>query len=147
MMELQDNNKINLFSFSFFKFFLAGIVSIIVFTSLYNFLLNPFSQNNQNMTVIHLSTFKLLRAIFLVPFIEEIIFRWGIQNLFKRLSNSNTVAILFTSLIFAYVHKDTLFLPYFFNSLVYGFMYMKTGKSLKMPVFLHMTNNLLSFLG
>lgn len=146
MTELQENNKLKLFSLSFLKLFIVGILSIIFFTILFNFLFNPFSQNNQSMTVAPLSTFRVLRSIFLTPFIEEVIFRLGIQNLFKSLSKSNVIAILFTSLIFAYVHNDTMFLPYFFNSLVYGFLYIKTGHTLKMPFLLHMTNNLLSFL-
>lgn len=146
MIEKQNKNKTSFFSFTFFQLFLLGIVSIVLFTFLYNFLLNPFSENSQNMTVISLSTFRVLRTIILIPIVEEIIFRLGIQNLFKRLSNSNIVAVLFTSLIFAYIHNDTIFLPYFFNSIVYGILYIKTGRSLKMPILLHMTNNLLSFL-
>lgn len=146
MIKKQNKNKTSLFSFTFFQLFLLGIVSIVLFTFLYNFLLNPFSENSQNMTVISLSTFRVLRTIILIPIVEEIIFRLGIQNLFKRLSNSNIVAVLFTSLIFAYIHNDTIFLPYFFNSIVYGILYIKTGRSLKMPILLHMTNNLLSFL-
>lgn len=146
MIELQNNNKVKFFSLLFLKLFVLGTVSIMLFTILYNFLFNPFSQNDQNMTVISLSTFRLLRSILLTPLIEEVIFRLGIQNLFKQLSKSNIVAILFTSLIFAFVHNDTIFLPYLFNSLVYGFLYVKSGNSLKMPFSLHIANNLLSVL-
>jgi len=146
MIELQNNNKVKFFSLLFFKLFLLGIVSIMLFTILYNSFFNPFSQNDQNMTVISLSTVRLLRSILLTPLIEEVIFRLGIQNLFKHLSKSNIVAILFTSIIFAFAHNDTIFLPYFFNSLVYGFLYVKSGNSLKMPFSLHIANNVLSVL-
>ncbi len=146
MIELQENNKIKLFSLHFLKLFTLGFVSILAFTILYNYLVNPISQNAQNMTVVTLSTFRIMRLLFLTPLIEELIFRVGIQNLFSRLSKSNVVAILFTSLIFAYVHNDTIFLPYFFNSLVYGLLYVKGGRSIKLPLLLHISNNLLSFL-
>ena len=146
MIELQNNNKVKFFSLLFFKLFLLGIVSIMVFTILYNSFFNPFSQNDQNMTVISFSTFRLLRSILLTPLVEEVIFRLGIQNLFKQLSKSNIVAILFTSLIFAFAHNDTMFFPYFFNSIVYGLLYVKSGNLLKMPFSLHMANNFLSVL-
>lgn len=141
MIDVQKKND-----HTFFKLFLSGLVSIVLFTFIYNLLLNPYSENSQNMTVISLSMFAVLRSIFVIPIIEEFVFRLGIQNLFKRLSNSNLVAVLFTSLIFAYVHNDTIFLPYFWNSLIFGISYIKSGHSIKIPILLHMTNNLLSFL-
>lgn len=146
MIELFDKKNMKLLSSSFFKLFIYGLVAIILFTISYNFVATPVSQNKQNITALPLSNFRILRMIVLTPFIEEVIFRLGIQNLFKRISKSNLVAILFTSLIFAYIHNDTIFLPYLFNSIVYGFLYVKSGNSFKMPFLLHMSNNLISYL-
>lgn len=146
MIELFDKKNMKLISSSFFKLFIYGLIAIILFTISYNFVATPVSQNKQNITALPLSNFRILRMIVLTPFIEEVIFRLGIQNLFKRISKSNLVAILFTSLIFAYIHHDTIFLPYLFNSIVYGFLYVKSGNSFKMPFLLHMSNNLISYL-
>lgn len=146
MIELFDKKNMTLLSSSFFKLFIYGLVAIILFTISYNFVATPVSQNKQNIAALPLSNFRILRMIVLTPFIEEVIFRLGIQNLFKRISKSNLVAILFTSLIFAYIHNDTIFLPYLFNSIVYGFLYVKSGNSFKMPFLLHMSNNLISYL-
>lgn len=146
MIELSDKKNLKLFSYSFFKIFIYGLVAIILFTISYNFIATPVSQNKHNVTAIPLSNFRILRMIILSPLIEEVIFRLGIQNLFKRISKSNLVAILFTSLIFAYGHNDTIILPYLFNSLVYGFLYVKSGNSFKMPFLLHTSNNLISYL-
>ncbi|PER40785.1 CPBP family intramembrane metalloprotease [Bacillus thuringiensis] len=81
------------------------------------------------------------------PSIEEFIFRKllppGLENLFERINR--TTAIIIANGIFAVIHFDWFFFPYFINGCLYAWGYEKT-KDMKVPMLAHISYNLFVFL-
>ncbi|MBE7030374.1 MAG: CPBP family intramembrane metalloprotease [Ruminococcaceae bacterium] len=93
--------------------------------------------------------FEFVLAIFFIcvvpAFFEELLFR-GVALSEYRKKLGNGAAILFTSLIFAWMHFDiTSFVPQFFLGCIMAYTVIKTD-ALIWAVWLHMCNNLFSLL-
>ncbi|PFR33454.1 CPBP family intramembrane metalloprotease, partial [Bacillus cereus] len=71
--------------------------------------------------------------------IEEWLFRKKLTNFFKK-SVSNKEAILFANGLFAILHFDWFFLPYFVNGCLYAMSYEKT-RDLQVPIMVHVLYN------
>lgn len=93
---------------------------------------------------IEVNPLHILVPLLIAPIVEEWFFRKKLTNLFnKRLSRIE--AILFANGLFAFVHLDWFFFPYFVNGCLYAWSYEKT-KSLKVPMLAHILYNLFVFL-
>ncbi len=94
----------------------------------------------------------MITIVILAPILEEFFFRGILQNFFKKFLN-RWISIIFTSLIFAFVHYSysqklaniTIVGSIFIFSLFLGFIYEKQ-KSLISPIFLHATFNAINVL-
>ncbi|EOO04782.1 hypothetical protein IAW_05986 [Bacillus cereus str. Schrouff] len=96
---------------------------------------------------VELNIFYLIVPLLIAPVIEEGIFRkilpLGIEKLFEPINR--TTAILIANGIFAAVHFDWFFFPYFINGCLYAWSYEKT-KDLKVPMLAHISYNAFVFL-
>ncbi|WP_284997388.1 CPBP family intramembrane glutamic endopeptidase, partial [Bacillus cereus] len=63
---------------------------------------------------------------------------FGIEKLFERINR--TTAILIANGIFAAVHFDWFFFPYFVNGYLYAWSYEKT-RDIKVPIAAHVLFN------
>ena len=94
----------------------------------------------------------MITIVILAPILEEFFFRGILQNFFKKFLN-RWISIIFTSLVFAFVHYSysqklaniTIVGSIFIFSLFLGFIYEKQ-KSLISPIFLHATFNAINVL-
>ncbi|MFI2801015.1 lysostaphin resistance A-like protein [Bacillus cereus] len=91
---------------------------------------------------VDLNIFYLFVPLLIAPVIEEWIFRkilpFGIEKLFERINR--TTAILIANGIFAVVHFDWFFFPYFVNGCLYAWSYEKT-RGIKVPIGTHILVN------
>ncbi|NWK72600.1 CPBP family intramembrane metalloprotease [Bacillus paramycoides] len=99
---------------------------------------------NQKMEINFL---YVLIPVLVAPVIEEFIFRkilpLGLEKLLERINR--TTAIIIANGIFAAMHFDWFFFPYFVNGCLYAWSYEKT-KDLKVPILAHISYNLFVFL-
>ncbi|PFU61959.1 MULTISPECIES: CPBP family intramembrane glutamic endopeptidase [Bacillus] len=95
---------------------------------------------------VELNIFYLIVPLLIAPVIEEWIFRkilpLGIGTLVERINR--TTAIIIANGIFAAVHFDWFFFPYFVNGCLYAWSYEKT-KDLKVPMLAHVLYNFFVF--
>ncbi|MDM5254251.1 CPBP family intramembrane glutamic endopeptidase [Bacillus toyonensis] len=96
---------------------------------------------------VELNIFYLIVPILLAPIIEEWIFRkilpFGIEKLFEPINR--TTAVVIANGIFAAVHFDWFFFPYFINGCLYAWSYEKT-RDIKVPIVAHISFNSFVFL-
>jgi membrane protease YdiL (CAAX protease family) len=131
------------------KWVLIGTGFAIVssfFSFLKGYLGGDTSSTEQVNIKIELNFFYLVVPILIAPIIEEWIFRKvlpiGLGVLFERINR--TVAIIIANGIFAAVHFDWFFFPYFINGCLYAWSYEKT-RDLKVPILSHILYNLFVF--
>ena len=94
--------------------------------------------NNQE---IYTSSASIIYAIVIAPIIEEMIFRNGIISFLKKRHWRYRHAILFSASIFAFIHLDPWFIPYFINGCIYGVIKVKT-EDFYSSIFCHSLYNL-----
>nr|WP_142308205.1 CPBP family intramembrane glutamic endopeptidase [Bacillus wiedmannii] len=96
---------------------------------------------------IEINLLYVLIPVLVAPVIEEILFRkilpFGLEKLLERINR--TTAIIIANGIFAAVHFDWFFFPYFVNGCLYAWSYEKT-KDLKVPMLAHISYNLFVFI-
>ncbi|KIP28380.1 CPBP family intramembrane glutamic endopeptidase [Bacillus thuringiensis] len=96
---------------------------------------------------IEINLLYVLIPVLVAPVIEEFIFRkvlpFGLEKLLERINR--TTAIIIANGIFAAVHFDWFFFPYFVNGCLYAWSYEKT-KDLKVPMLAHISYNAFVFL-
>lgn len=96
---------------------------------------------------IEINFLYVLIPVLVAPVIEEFIFRkilpLGLEKLLERINR--TTAIIVANGIFAAVHFDWFFFPYFVNGCLYAWSYEKT-KDLKVPMLAHISYNAFVFL-
>jgi membrane protease YdiL (CAAX protease family) len=96
---------------------------------------------------IEINLLYVLIPVLVAPIIEEFIFRkilpLGLEILLERINR--TTAIIIANGIFAAVHFDWFFFPYFVNGCLYAWSYEKT-KDLKVSILAHISYNLFVFL-
>ncbi|PFN11046.1 CPBP family intramembrane metalloprotease [Bacillus thuringiensis] len=123
-----------------------AIVSSFFFSFLKGYLGGDTSSTEQVNIKIELNFFYLVVPILIAPIIEEWIFRKvlpiGLGVLFERINR--IVAISIANAIFAAVHFDWFFFPYFINGCLYAWSYEKT-RDLKVPILSHVLYNLFVF--
>jgi len=106
---------------------LAMIKSIIPIESTSNI-----SQVNKD---IGSNYFKMLTAFLIIPIIEEWVFRKFIPDTFQDIVGRKKI-IIFSNLLFSFLHFDWFFVSYFINGLIYSWAYKKTN-DLKIPIIIH----------
>lgn len=96
---------------------------------------------------IEINLLYVLIPVLVAPVIEEFLFRkilpLGLEKLLERINR--TTAIIIANGIFAAVHFDWFFFPYFVNGCLYAWSYEKT-KDLKVSILAHISYNLFVFL-
>ncbi|MEI5871299.1 CPBP family intramembrane glutamic endopeptidase [Bacillus albus] len=95
---------------------------------------------------IEINLFYVFIPVLVAPVIEEFLFRkilpLGLEKLLDRINR--TTAIIIANGIFAAVHFDWFFFPYFVNGCLYAWSYEKT-KDLKVPMLAHILYNAFVF--
>jgi membrane protease YdiL (CAAX protease family) len=95
---------------------------------------------------IEINLLYVLIPVLVAPVIEEFLFRkilpLGLEKLLERINR--TTVIIIANGIFAAVHFDWFFFPYFVNGCLYAWSYEKT-KDLKVPMLAHILYNLFVF--
>ncbi|WP_142343401.1 CPBP family intramembrane glutamic endopeptidase [Bacillus cereus] len=96
---------------------------------------------------IEINLLYVLIPVLVAPVIEEFLFRkilpLGLEKLLERINR--TTAIIIANGIFAAVHFDWFFFPYFVNGCLYAWSYEKT-KDLRVPMLAHISYNFFVFL-
>ncbi|MGG5742130.1 CPBP family intramembrane glutamic endopeptidase [Bacillus cereus group sp. IBL03679] len=96
---------------------------------------------------IEINLLYVLIPVLVAPVIEEFLFRkilpLGLEKLLERINRAT--AIIIANGIFAAVHFDWFFFPYFVNGCLYAWSYEKT-KDLKVPMSAHISYNAFVFL-
>ncbi|QWG93274.1 CPBP family intramembrane glutamic endopeptidase [Bacillus toyonensis] len=124
-----------------------AIVSSLLFSYIKGYCGIDTGNAEQVNAKVELNIFYLIVPLLIAPVIEEWIFRkilpLGIEKLFERISR--TTAIVIANGIFAAVHFDWFFFPYFINGCLYAWSYEKT-RDIKVPIAAHVTFNSFVFL-
>ncbi|MDX5746208.1 CPBP family intramembrane glutamic endopeptidase [Bacillus cereus group sp. BfR-BA-02570] len=119
-----------------------AIVSSLLFSYIKGYCGIDTGNAEQVNAKVEMNIFYLIVPILLAPIIEEWIFRkvlpFGIEKLFERINR--TTAILIANGIFAAVHFDWFFFPYFVNGCLYAWSYEKT-RDIKVPIVAHILFN------
>ncbi|PGZ34564.1 CPBP family intramembrane metalloprotease [Bacillus anthracis] len=120
------------------------IVSSLVFSFIKGLLLIDVGNTESVNQSIQVNPWYLFVPLLIAPIIEEWLFRKKLTNFFRK-SVSNKEAILFANGVFAILHFDWFFFPYFVNGCLYALSYEKT-KDLKVPILAHVSYNSFVFL-
>ncbi|PEM41114.1 CPBP family intramembrane glutamic endopeptidase [Bacillus toyonensis] len=124
-----------------------AIVSSLLFSYIKGYCGIDTGNAEQVNAKVELNIFYLIVPLLIAPVIEEWIFRkilpFGIEKLFERINR--TTAIVIANGIFAAVHFDWFFFPYFINGCLYAWSYEKTG-DIKVPIVAHISFNSFVFL-
>ncbi|KMQ09185.1 CPBP family intramembrane glutamic endopeptidase [Bacillus cereus] len=124
-----------------------AIVSSLFFSYIKSYFGIDTGNAEQVNAKVELNIFYLIVPLLIAPVIEEWIFRrflpLGIGTLFERINR--TTAIIIANGIFAAVHFDWFFFPYFVNGCLYAWSYEKT-RDIKVPIVAHVTFNSFVFL-
>ncbi|MDT3497392.1 CPBP family intramembrane metalloprotease [Bacillus toyonensis] len=128
------------------KWVLMTIGLAIMSSLFFSYIKGYFGIDTGNAKV-ELNIFYLIVPLLIAPVIEEWIFRkflpLGIGTLFERINR--TKAIIIANGIFAAVHFDWFFFPYFINGCLYAWSYEKT-RDIKVPIVAHISFNSFVFL-
>lgn len=131
--------------------FLIASLLILVQTIFYIDILNNIYENKilimyfnvSNITSYNYSIsniFYLAKTILIFPILEEIYYRFLIQNSIKKSTNT-IIAILISSILFAIGHMDLkMLIPAFCTGLLLGYIYFKTNNII-IPILIHMVFN------
>ncbi|PER69542.1 CPBP family intramembrane glutamic endopeptidase [Bacillus cereus] len=124
-----------------------AIVSSLLFSYIKGYFGIDTGNAEQVNTKVEMNIFYLIVPLLIAPVIEEWIFRkilpFGIEKLFERINR--TTAIVIANGIFAAVHFDWFFFPYFVNGCLYAWSYEKT-RDIKVPIVAHVAFNSFVFL-
>lgn len=133
------------------KWVLIATVLAILSSMLFSYIKASLSIGTGNVAnvnqKIEINLFYVLIPVLVAPVIEEFLFRkilpLGLEKLLDRINR--TTAIIIANGIFAAVHFDWFFFPYFVNGCLYAWSYEKT-KDLKVPMLAHILYNAFVFL-
>jgi len=124
-----------------------AIVSSLLFSYIKGYCGIDTGNAEQVNAKVELNIFYLIVPLLIAPVIEEWIFRkilpFGIEKLFEPINRTTTIVI--ANGIFAAVHFDLFFFPYFVNGCLYAWSYEKT-RDIKVPIAAHVTFNSFVFL-
>ncbi len=88
----------------------------------------------------------ILPIAFLIPVLEEILFRGVILEFIEQYWGV-WASIIMSGLIFGLLHtQDIHLIQYSLMGMVLGYMYIKSGKNLLVPIIAHVFNNSFAFL-
>jgi len=138
---LNSRYKIYIILKGFASILLLGSILAIVKGSL------PIDSTSNNSVVNHnieSNYFRLLIPLLIIPIIEEWIFRKFIPDTFQDIVGRKKI-IIFSNLLFAFLHFDWFFISYFINGLIYSWAYEKTN-NLRIPIIIHGMWNIFVYL-
>lgn len=137
------------------KAFTAGVLLNILFSCILTFTLSFLPDSNPYLSSytesVDLITnfsiaFLIVKTGFLIPIIEEFIFRFLIFNFFLKRC-SFRIALIIQALLFASIHLSLIQFVYtFILGLVFGLCYRKSDSNLLIPILIHIGINLSSVL-
>ncbi|SEG78792.1 CPBP family intramembrane glutamic endopeptidase [Bacillus sp. ok061] len=133
------------------KWALIATVLAILSSMLFSYIKASLSIGTGNVAnvnqKIEINLFYVLIPVLVAPVIEEFLFRkilpLGLEKLLDQINR--TTAIIIANGIFAAVHFDWFFFPYFVNGCLYAWSY-ETTKDLKVPMLAHISYNAFVFL-
>lgn len=156
LYKIKDENKESNKVVKFF-FIMLGVFFIVNFVSsiLSNLIYEEESTNQTEITKIlksDIASFLLMSipTVILAPVVEELVFRYSFFSIIKN----KWAALIISSLVFGSIHIITsdvkliyrlaLLFPYFASGVVFGITYEKSNRNIWLPIFLHMSTNLIS---
>ena len=127
---------------------LMGVLYMFVFSILLEpleYYLDIDMNNYLNMFNQGSLAFNILITVISAPILEEIFFRGLVlRNLLNRYKEH--WAIIFSALFFSIAHMSLVqSVPAFFMGLLFGYIYVRTNRSLSTVIWVHLINNLLSY--
>ncbi|HFK1488776.1 TPA: lysostaphin resistance A-like protein [Bacillus cereus] len=133
------------------KWILIATVLAILSSMLFSYIKASLSIGTGNVAnvnqKIEINLLYVLIPVLVAPVVEEFLFRkilpLGLEKLLDQINR--TTAIIIANGIFAAVHFDWFFFPYFVNGCLYAWSYEKT-KDLKVPMLAHISYNAFVFL-
>lgn len=134
----------------FFKFqsiilaFLLVILSSIALSAVSSLLGIGNDQTEAAFSLYLKEPVRLIGPLIFAPVTEELIFRLWLPNRLKKRFTINQTALLSAG-IFAALHMDVFFLPYFLNALIYFWLTERTG-DIRTAMLVHALYNLSVFL-
>lgn len=120
-------------------------ISLVTFLSTYSsFFKNNLIELNNSMSILDENfLFALISAVILAPLMEELIFRGIIFNEAEKYKKG-AFPIIISAILFGLLHINPLHIvAASFSGIILGIVYSKT-RSLKITIFMHALNNLLS---
>ncbi|MGG5461171.1 CPBP family intramembrane glutamic endopeptidase [Clostridium sp. B9] len=120
-------------------------ISLVTFLSTYSsFFKNNLIELNNSMSILDENfLFALISAVILAPLMEELIFRGIIFNEAEKYKKG-AFPIIVSAILFGLLHINPLHIvAASFSGIILGIVYSKT-RSLKITIFMHALNNLLS---
>lgn len=125
--------------------FILVCFSGILFAFIESFIpfLNTSTTKNINSNI-ESNILWLLSPLLLAPIIEEFLFRKWLPAAFADILGKNK-SIIFSNGLFAFMHLELYFFPYFVNGLIYAYIYSKSN-TIWCPVLVHACYNLLIFI-
>ena len=104
------------------------------------------NMSNQDQVIDLISSYKIpmiLLSTILIPFTEEIVFRYSLGSLIKN----KVVFVIVSSILFGIMHGIELAtLLYVFIGAVYAIIYIKTDKNIIAPTIAHVINNIIGII-
>ncbi|MFP7474289.1 CPBP family intramembrane glutamic endopeptidase [Niallia taxi] len=119
---------------------LKGFASILFLGSILAIIkgslpIEPISNTSEVSEGIERNYFRMLTPLLIIPIVEEWIFRKFIPDTFQDIVDRKKI-VVFSNLLFAFLHFDWFFISYFINGLIYSWAYEKTN-NLMIPIIIH----------
>ena len=101
---------------------------------------------NQDQIIDLISSYKILMILLcaiLIPFTEEVVFRYSLGSLIKN----KVVFVIVSSILFGIMHGIELAtLLYIFIGAIYAIIYIKTDKNIIASTIAHVINNIIGII-
>ena len=139
------------------KYWGIGLALMLISNFILNFLVFPGEiSENEKLNRLFIQSYPLIgffEIVFLAPFIEELIFRFGLRKSWGK----NKAFPIITALIFAFLHaiagisevKDLIYLlyiiPYGALGYAFGYLYNKSD-NIYLSITAHMMHNFMTFI-
>lgn len=126
---------------------LTGITMYVINMIITNILTqNNVAMTNQDSIANLVSAYTIpsfIMAGILMPFVEEVVFRYSLGSLIKN----NVVFIIVSSILFGVIHGiGVATLLYILLGVIFALVYLKTERNFMASFFVHMINNLIGII-
>ncbi|MFT4416673.1 lysostaphin resistance A-like protein [Fredinandcohnia humi] len=147
-LSIRKEHWLKLISIKFLILIFGALSVTVIFTLLalvnsgfLTFILTDIDLSSTESNFLYSLLFYVL-SFTLAPVMEELLFRGYLFNKWGA-KHGVVKAMIFSSLLFSFVHFDSGFMAHFFSGIFYCLVYMKTRK-LIVPILLHAFHNIVA---